>query len=106
MPNTTVFLSKIFDGLDVGIKQGFLKMLEELIEKSTGLKNSVQLADSPSTPKVIVAMYDFGNLSGAKIAILGALIRAETVIFFLKYGSHVLWPKDVSVTLSSSTVRA
>jgi len=102
MPNSTVFFSRLFDGVLMETKVQYAKELSSIILRLTGYKNGVNLADSVSGNfKIVVAMYDFGNLSGLRISALQAAIKSATVIFFLKHSIY-LRIKEISTPLSGT----
>jgi len=102
MPNSTVFLSKMTGTISDEAKQQFLKMVEEQILYFTDLKNSVSFSNTvDSQPHVIIAMYDFGGLSGLKASAMGMAIKLKTIAFFARH-SMLLGLSDISMPLSGT----
>lgn len=104
MPNSTVFFSKLFDGVLMETKMEYTKKLSSVILNITGYKNQVNIADSISGNfQVSVAMYDFGNLSGLKISAVQMAMKLATMTFFLKH-SIFLKIGEISTSLSGTAV--
>ena len=105
MANSTVFLSKLTREVSDDVKEKLLKIVEDEIFSFAKVKSGASISSNVvGQPKVIVAIYDLGNIDCLKLPVMGSAIKLKIINLFLQ-NSIILNFFDIDVTLSTSTIK-